>query len=189
MRIFGPRMRPKVLLDNRQLSFTIDRLCKQLIENHGDFSHSALIGVQPRGVFFADRLIERLKEMVPKSHIIYGKLDVTFYRDDFRRRDTPLEVSNTDIQFSVEGKRLVLIDDVLYTGRTIRAALDALLDYGRPNTVELLALIERRFSRHLPIQADYIGRKVDAIQSQKVIVKWEAYDGKDEILLISKGES
>lgn len=180
-------MRPKVLLDQRQLALTIDRLCKQLVENHGDFSHSAIIGVQPRGAIFADRMLQQLKKMEPKLNFTYGKLDATFYRDDFRRHDTPLTVNQTEIDFNVEGKRLILIDDVLYTGRTIRAALDALLDYGRPSKVELLALIERRFSRQLPIQADYVGRQVDSIQSQRVKVNWAEFDGKDEILLLEKG--
>ena len=108
---------------------------------------------------------------MPGSTILYGKLDITFYRDDIRQE---LHVANqTDIPFSIEGKKVVLIDDVLYTGRTIRAALDALQDFGRPEKVELCVLINRRFSRELPIQPDYVGKAIDSIISQKVKVEWE----------------
>src|SRR4030095_8119883 len=106
--------------------------------------------------------------------INYGKLDITFYRDDVRKE---LHVPNqTDIKFSIEGRKVVLVDDVLYTGRTIRAALDALLSFGRPDKVELMVLIDRRYSRHLPIQPDYIGKSIDSIITQKVKVLWQEKD-------------
>ena len=125
----------------------------------------------------------KLKREVPTAPVHYGKLDITFYRDDIRKG---LHIANrTDIPFSIEGKNVILIDDVLYTGRTIRAALDALLDFGRPEKVELCILIDRRFSRQLPIQPDYIGKSIDAIVSQKVKVFWKAKDGKDEVCLVN----
>lgn len=112
----------------------------------------------------------------------YGKLDITFYRDDIRKE---LHLPNkTDLHFSIEGKNVVLIDDVLYTGRTIRAAMDALMDFGRPAKVELLVLIDRRYSRQLPVQPDYIGKSIDSIVSQKVKVRWHEKDGMDEVLLL-----
>jgi pyrimidine operon attenuation protein / uracil phosphoribosyltransferase len=112
----------------------------------------------------------------------YGRLDITFYRDDIRKE---LHVpSQTQIDFSIEGKRVVLIDDVLYTGRTIRAALDALMAFGRPAKVELLVLIDRRYSRELPVQPDYAGRTIDSIVSQKVKVLWKERDGRDDVLLL-----
>lgn len=119
---------------------------------------------------------------MPGVTLQYGKLDITFYRDDIRKE---LHIANqTDIPFSLEGKRVVLIDDVLYTGRTIRAALDALLAFGRPEKVELCVLIDRRFSRQFPIQPDYIGKSIDSIISQKVKVFWKEKDGKDEVAIV-----
>ena len=115
-----------------------------------------------------------------------GQLDITFYRDDFRRSDKPLEANKTKIDFVVEDKRVVFIDDVLYTGRSIRAALTAIQSFGRPKEIELLSFIDRRFSRHLPIQPDYNGRQVDAINEEKVKVNWKENEGEDIVYLISK---
>ena len=115
-----------------------------------------------------------------------GYLDITFYRDDFRRSDKVLEASATEMNFVVEGKKVVFIDDVLYTGRSIRAALTAIQSYGRPKNIELLILIDRRFSRHLPIQPDYRGRQVDAIDDEKVIVNWKETQGEDNVYLIKQ---
>jgi len=177
-------MTPKVLLNKDELALTIDRLCHQLIENHDNFKETVLIGVQPRGIYFAERLRERLIFFNKNLSINYGRLDPTFYRDDIRRRNKPLTAYETTINFSIENKNVVLIDDVLYTARTIRSALDALLDYGRPKNVELLTLVVRRFSKQLPIEADYIGLMVDAIETQQVKVEWKNNDGQDRILLI-----
>ncbi|MBW7935659.1 MAG: bifunctional pyr operon transcriptional regulator/uracil phosphoribosyltransferase PyrR [Flavobacteriales bacterium] len=171
------------MLDSRHLNITIDRLCYQLIENHHQFDHTVLIGVQPRGIFLSNRIHKRLCEILGRQDIKYGKLDITFFRDDFRRRDEPLIPSETDIDFIIEDKNVVLIDDVLYTGRTIRAALDAILAFGRPRNVELLVLVDRKFSRQLPVQADYIGDTVDAITSQIVKVQWAEQEGTDQVLL------
>lgn len=171
----------KTILNGTQVAITVDRLCHQLIENHLDFSKSVLIGLQPRGIYLSDRIYRTLQKLLPGIHINYGKLDITFYRDDF---NTQLHVPNeTTIDFSLENKKVILVDDVLYTGRTTRSALDAMLDYGRPSVVELLVLIDRRFTRQLPIQADYTGRTVDAIISEKVKVRWAERDGKDEVIL------
>jgi pyrimidine operon attenuation protein / uracil phosphoribosyltransferase len=115
-------------------------------------------------------------------------MDITFYRDDFRRREKPLQASNTKINFPIEKKKIVLIDDVLFTGRTIRAALDALLDFGRPEHVELLVLIDRRFTRDLPIQANYIGKTIDSIESEHVKVEWKEQDGADKVWILTENE-
>jgi pyrimidine operon attenuation protein / uracil phosphoribosyltransferase len=171
----------KTILNGTQVAITVDRLCHQLIENHLDFSQSVLIGLQPRGIYLSDRIYHTLRKLLPGVHLNYGKLDITFYRDDF---NTQLHVPNeTKIDFSLENKRIILVDDVLYTGRTTRSALDAMLDFGRPSVVELLVLIDRRFTRQLPIQADYTGRTVDAIISEKVKVRWSERDGRDEVIL------
>ena len=175
-------MSHKILLTSREVNIILHRLACQLIEKHLDFSNTVLIGIQPRGVFLSDKVVDELKLLVPPSSIEYGKLDITFYRDDVR---TSLHVANkTDIPFSIENKNVVIVDDVLWTGRTIRSALDALLDFGRPKKVELCVLIDRRFSREFPIQADYIGRAIDTIVSQKVKVYWKERDDKESVELI-----
>lgn len=178
-------MQPRVILDTPQFALTIDRLCYQLIENHNDFTDTVLIGVQPRGIHLSNRIYQRLKELKPSLRLDYGKLDITFYRDDFRRRETPLAANETELNFSIEGKKVVLVDDVLYTGRTIRAAMDALLDFGRPQQVELLTLIDRRFTRHLPIEANYVGKKIDSIASEVVRVEWNDQDGADKVWILT----
>ena len=155
-----------------------------LIENHGDFSNTVLVGIQPRGVEFAQRILEKLNQ-ISNDNIQSGNLDITFFRDDFGRRDMPIEAQKLDMNVSVEGKRVVLIDDVLFTGRSIRAAMDALLSFGRPKQVELMVLIDRRLTRHLPIQPNYIGRTVDTILKEKVIVKWKSSQSEDKIILVN----
>jgi len=159
------------ILDKQQLHLTILRLAHQLLENHLNLNDVVFLGLQPRGVHVSNRMIEYIKELSPNEKVKYGLLDITFYRDDIR---DGLHLANkTNIDFSVEGKTVILIDDVLYTGRTIRAALDALLDFGRAKKVELCVLVDRRFNRELPIQPDYCGKAIDSIISQKVKVEWD----------------
>ncbi|MBD0294876.1 MAG: bifunctional pyr operon transcriptional regulator/uracil phosphoribosyltransferase PyrR [Flavisolibacter sp.] len=171
------------ILNEQQLSITIRRLANQILENHLQLHNTVLIGIQPRGIFLSERIIQEIKNEGVLHSIKYGKLDITFYRDDLRKE---LHVPNqTNIHFSIEGKKVVLIDDVLFTGRTTRAALDALMDFGRPEKVELLVLIDRRYSRQLPIQPDYTGKTIDSIISEKVKVKWKEKDGVDEVVLVN----
>ncbi len=178
-------VKPVELLTSDQLSITITRLCHELIENHDDFSNSAIVGLQPRGIYLANRIVKRLKEITGIDHIHHGDLDITFHRDDFRRKEIPSMPSQTRMDFTIENMKVILVDDVLFTGRTIRAGLDALLAFGRPNIVELLVLIDRRFSRHLPISPDYIGRTVDSIASARVDVDWIETEGMDRVMLSS----
>jgi pyrimidine operon attenuation protein/uracil phosphoribosyltransferase len=173
----------KTLLDHKQLNITLQRLAHQLVENHSVFQDIALIGIQPRGIWFSDRIAKIVKQITGVSDLKYGKLDITFYRDDVHQGELHVP-AQTDIPFSVQDKHVILIDDVLHTGRTIRSAMDALLDFGRPKNVELMVLIDRRFSRELPIQPDYIGQMVDTIITQKVKVYWQEKDQKDEVVLI-----
>lgn len=182
-------MQKRTLLGGRKLEITIKRLCHQLIENHNDFSNSVLIGIQPRGIFFADRIYHELSAILPEKEIRKGHLDITFFRDDFRRKDGLVTASSNTIDFIIEGKQVILIDDVLWTGRTIRAAMDALLAYGRPERVELMVLIDRRFSRHLPIEPNYVGMQVDSAGSQKVKVSWKENEGEDKVILLSEKQS
>lgn len=179
-------MQNLTLLDGQKFQITLQRLCHQLIENHNDFSNSVILGIQPRGIYLSHRIAKELKEIIPNAHIENGILDITFYRDDFRRSANLLVPSSTEIDFIIEGKKVVLVDDVLWTGRTIRAAMDAILAFGRPAKVELLVLVDRRYSRHLPIEPDYIGIKVDSMSSQKVVVSWEETDQEDKVVLVSE---
>jgi len=177
-------MSQKVLLNAKEVNITLHRLSCQLIENHNTFQNTVLIGIQPRGIYLANRIKTMLEEEYKIKNIRLGHLDITFFRDDFRRSDKPLEANKTNINFLVEDQKIVFIDDVLYTGRSIRAALTAIQSFGRPSEIELLTLIDRRFSRHLPIQPDYRGRQVDAINDEKVKVCWKENDGEDGVFLI-----
>jgi len=179
-------MGQKVLLSSKEINIILHRLACQLLESHLDFNNTVLIGIQPRGTFVAERLSKILREEHGVKDVKVGFLDITFYRDDFRRGDKTLEATETKIDFVLEDKKVVLIDDVLYTGRSIRAALTAIQSFGRPSEIELLTLIDRRFSRHLPIQPNYRGRQVDAINNEKVKVLWKENDGKDAIYLIDR---
>jgi len=179
-------MQKKLILDSDLLDITISRLCQQLIENHDEFVDTVIIGMQPRGIFLAELIHQKLSRETTVE-IPIGYLDATFYRDDFRRRDTPVKANETRIPFIIEGKKVVLVDDVLFTGRTIRAAMDAMIAFGRPATVELLVLIDRKQNRELPIAADYIGREVNTLASQRVLVELEAQGHKqNKIWLINK---
>lgn len=178
----------RVILSSDQFQLTITRLCHQLIENYDSFENCCIVGIQDRGAILSDRIIKNLKKLMPKSDIDYGKLDITFYRDDFRRRDTPLKASSTHMDFIIEEKNVILVDDVLYTGRTIQAALTALQQFGRPKKVDLLCLVDRRFNRALPIQSNYVGVTVDSIDEAYVKVEWKHMEGEDKILLYSQQE-
>lgn len=176
-------MKPRIILDSKHFEITVTRLCYQLIEVHNDFSETVIIGLQPRGTFLAQRIQKKLSEILKKKDIKCGSLDITFFRDDFRQKE--LVPTPTEIEFIIENKNVILVDDVLFTGRTIRAGLDAMLAFGRPKDVELLVLIDRRLSRHLPIQAKYVGKTIDSIASEKVKVEWKETDGADKVTLMN----
>ncbi|MEY4111122.1 MAG: hypothetical protein RLZZ46_1477 [Bacteroidota bacterium] len=171
------------LMGQTAMNHTIRRLAFELLENHNRFADTVLIGLQPRGIYLAGRLASLLTSETGNPRIPLGYLDITFHRDDFRTRT--LIPSYTQIDFLIENKKVVLIDDVLYTGRTIRAGLDALLAFGRPAEVELLVLVDRRYSRHLPIQPDYVGTVTDTITSDKVKVNWKESEGFDSVQLMT----
>ncbi|MFH1321127.1 MAG: bifunctional pyr operon transcriptional regulator/uracil phosphoribosyltransferase PyrR [Bacteroidota bacterium] len=181
-------MKPRIILNSKHFELTINRLCYQLIENHNDFSDSALIGLQPRGIYLAQRIHDELSVILSTSskkniEILHGNIDVTFFRDDFRRREYPITPKSTRMDFVVENKNVILVDDVLYTGRTVRAGMEEILTYGRPKQIELLVFIDRRFSRHLPIEPNYVGSSVDTITSERVKVEWKEMEGGDKVYL------
>lgn len=170
----------RLILASPLLEIVVSRLAQQLIENHQDFTDTVVLGMQPRGIYFAERVVRELNRIragAPSPpagwpDVPLGYLDATFYRDDFRRRDTPLRPNTTNVPFVIEEKRVILIDDVLATGRMVRAALDAMTAFGRPRSVELLVLIDRRYNHDLPIRPDYTGKRVNTLESQRVRVEW-----------------
>lgn len=185
---FVTPMQKRLIIDTKLLSIIVNRLCQQLIETHNDFSNTVIIGLQPKGVYLADRIKNRLLSL--GYDIELGYLDITFYRDDFRRRSSTIKANATRIDFLIEGKKVILIDDVLFTGRSVRSALDAINAFGRPENVELLVLIDRKYTRDLPIQADYVGKRVNSMINQKVLVEWKGIDSckKDNVWLINMNE-
>jgi pyrimidine operon attenuation protein/uracil phosphoribosyltransferase len=162
----------KILLDSKKIEIILSRLVYQLIENHKDFQDTVLLGLQPRGIFLIDKILEVFKRDHPNIEIKSGILDYTFFRDDFRRSEKTLSASSTKIDFSIENKNVVLIDDVLFTGRSIKAAMSSIDTYGRPKSIELLVLIDRRFKREIPIEANYCGAKIDTFKGDRVKVLW-----------------
>ena len=177
-------MDSQVLINEEQFELILNRLAHQLLEHH-DFTKTDLIGLQPRGIRLAHRLQAKLSELLYDTQIRCGELDVTFHRDDLRMRDKPIAPQQNKMEFIVDGRDVVLVDDVFFTGRTIRAGLDALLAYGRPDKVELAILIDRRFSRELPIEPTYIGKQIDSIVDQHVVVEWKEENGIDRVLLFN----
>ncbi len=175
----------KTILTQDQFQLTIERLCYELIENYDDFDNACIVGIQHRGALLADRIVHTLESNMNVA-VEYGKIDISFYRDDYRRREEPISPSETVMDFIIEDKKVILVDDVLYTGRTIHAAMSALQHFGRAKEIELLTFVDRRFNRHLPIRADYKGITVDAIDEAYVKVEWEHLDGKDQIKFFSK---
>ena len=175
-------IKKRQLLNEDDIGITIERLCQQLIENHNNFSNTVIVGLQPRGAFLSSRIVNQLQ--IRGFQIESGNIDISFYRDDLRRREDPIVPDAMDMNLTVESKNVILIDDVLYTGRSIRSAFDALMTFGRPESVELLTLINRRFSRHFPIQPNYVGRTIDVMETEKVIVEWKEITGKDQVLML-----
>jgi len=181
--MFVNMIEEREILDQSLIAVTIERLCHQLIEVHHNFDNTVIVGVQPRGIFLNNRIIKKLQQIHPKIKIDSGNVDISFYRDDLMRRDKPIIPQSMDINISLEDKRVILVDDVLYTGRSIRSAIDAILNFGRPKSVELLTLINRRFKRDLPIQPNYIGKNIDAMDSEKIVVEWKEVSNVDRVLI------
>ncbi len=182
-------MQKRLVLDEGQIQIILKRFCHQLIENHDNFDNTVLLGLQPRGPILLDKIVSLLQE-ISGVKVPSGYLDATFHRDDFRRRDFPLKANETKIDFLVEGKNVILVDDVLYKGRSVRAAMDAMIAFGRPQKVELMVLVDRKLTRDYPIMPDYYGTRVNTLESQYVVVEWadQGYE-KDAIWLTEKVKS
>ncbi len=180
-------MPKKILLNSKKIDLILNRLVCELVENHKDFNNTVLIGLQPRGTYLIEKILDIFKKKYPNINIKSGILDFTFFRDDFRRSEKTLKASSTQINFSIENKNVVLIDDVLFTGRSIKAAMSSIDSYGRPNSIELLVLIDRRYKREIPIQANYCGAKIDTFKGDKVNVVWNENSKKDVIYIENNG--
>lgn len=178
----------KILLEGERFEVTLNRLACELIEKHNQFENTVLIGLQPRGIYLAKTLQQRIFQLNNVS-VTTGRLDITFYRDDFRRRDLPIMPSALDINFSIENQHVLLVDDVFFTGRTVRSGLEAMLAFGRPASVELVVLVNRKYSRQLPIEADYVGINIDTRVNERVKVKWQETDNINQVWLLTEKES
>ena len=179
----------RIISEGTQFDLTIERLCYQLIEDYDDFQNTCIIGIQTGGVQLAERLIEKLDDILRGTDIPFGKLDITFYRDDFRTSFKPLAANVNDMPFIIANKKVILVDDVSYTGRSVQAALAALNHYGRPESIKLLVLVDRHFNRQLPIQPDYIGISIDALDEAYVRVDWATEEEADKILLFPQKQN
>lgn len=173
----------RLLLGQPLLDITLKRLCQEIVENLEENTPTVLLGLQPRGIFLADRISEFLKSDFG-INLPLGYLDPTFYRDDFNRGGNILTPNSNKVDFIIEDKKVVLIDDVVATGRMVRAGIDAMQVFGRPAKVELLCLINRKYERDLPIQPDYIGLIVNTVDSQKVLVEWKDQGAKEDNIWI-----
>ncbi|MEN3045464.1 MAG: bifunctional pyr operon transcriptional regulator/uracil phosphoribosyltransferase PyrR [Candidatus Hydrothermales bacterium] len=171
------------MIDSREFSMIIERLCSEVLERHPD-GDIKLVGIHTRGVYLAQRIKENLESRT-KRLIEMGTVDITFYRDDLMKLYEQPEVKETNIPFSVDDEKILLVDDVIYTGRTIRCAIDVLLDYGRPKKVELLVIVDRGH-RELPIHPDYVGRKIPTSRDEIIDVRVREVDGEDAVLLVKK---
>jgi pyrimidine operon attenuation protein / uracil phosphoribosyltransferase len=175
-----------VVLDSETVSRSLMRMAHEIIEKNKGIANLCLVGIRTRGVFIANRLAENIKKIEGKE-VPVGTLDITLYRDDLTLIAFQPVVHKTEISFDISGKDLVLIDDVLYSGRTIRAALDALIDLGRPNTIQLAVLIDRGH-RELPIRPDYVGKNIPTAKNETVQVRLSELDGADEVVIMEQNE-
>ena len=182
----------RIISEKVQFDLIIERLCYQLIEDYDELENTCIVGIQTGGVQLATRIIQKLKEISIKEpeilrgvNLPFGKLDITFYRDDFRTSKKPLVANENDMPFIVENLNVILVDDVLYTGRSVQAAMTALNHYGRPHSVKLLVLVDRRFNRQVPVQPDYVGLVFDALDESYVHVEWSELEGEDRVRIKS----
>jgi pyrimidine operon attenuation protein/uracil phosphoribosyltransferase len=174
-------MKPHIIIDSPGIDRILTRMAHEILEEHGGTEQLSLIGIQTRGVHMARRLQKRI-HAIEGVEVPVGILDITMYRDDWTRISHHPVIQATDISFSVDGRDILLIDDVLFTGRTIRAAMDALIDFGRPNRIELAVLVDRGH-RELPIQANYVGKSLPTRRAETVNVMLSESDGLDQVVL------
>ena len=174
------------ILDKESIDRTLERIAHEILEKNQSIDEIAIIGIKNRGAYLGMRLAAKI-ESIAGARPPVGELDITLYRDDLTQLSEQPTVRATEISFDIEGKNIILVDDVLYTGRTIRCALDALIDYGRPTQIQLAVLVDRGY-RELPIRADYVGKNVPTSPKEIVEVRLSEVDGRDEVVICEKGE-
>ncbi len=173
------------IMGGDEIEKALTRLCHEILEKGTDVEELAIVGIRNRGAYLAERIAKKIKE-VTKREVPLGILDITLYRDDLSAIGPQPVVRRTELPFQVTGKKIILVDDVLYTGRTVRAALDELIDFGRPRVIQLAVLIDRGH-RELPIRADYVGKSIPTSQDEMVEVRLREVDGRDEVMVVERG--
>lgn len=173
------------ILDKEAIERTVMRIAHELLEKNKGTQDLCLVGIRNRGVYIAQRLAQAIKQIENKE-VAVGVLDITLYRDDLTMIAAKPVLHKTEIDFDINDKNLILVDDVLYSGRTIRAALDALIDFGRPKSIQLAVLVDRGH-RELPIRADYVGKNIPTSKNETVEVRLSEADGKDEVVIMEQG--
>ena len=179
-------MQAKEVVDQVTMKRALTRITYEIIERNQTIQDVVLIGIKTRGIYIASRVADRLKQL-EGIEVPVGELDITLYRDDKKETPAEAELHSSDIPVSLEGKEVILIDDVLYTGRTIRAAMDAVMDYGRPRKISLAVLVDRGH-RELPIRADYVGKNIPTAKTEEILVEMQELDGKDRIRILKEEE-
>ncbi|HFC9340895.1 TPA: bifunctional pyr operon transcriptional regulator/uracil phosphoribosyltransferase PyrR [Enterococcus hirae] len=179
-------MQAKEVVDQVTMKRALTRITYEIIERNQTIQDVVLIGIKTRGIYIASRVADRLKQL-EGIEVPVGELDITLYRDDKKETPAEAELHSSDIPVSLEGKEVILIDDVLYTGRTIRAAMDAVMDYGRPRKISLAVLVDRGH-RELPIRADYVGKNIPTAKTEEILVEMQELDGKDRIMILKEEE-
>ncbi|EPH95468.1 MULTISPECIES: bifunctional pyr operon transcriptional regulator/uracil phosphoribosyltransferase PyrR [unclassified Enterococcus] len=178
-------MSTKEVVDQMTMKRALTRITYEIIERNHGIKDIVLVGIKRRGIYIAARIAERLKQL-EDVEVPVGELDITLYRDDMKKNNEEPELHSSDIPTDLEGKEVILIDDVLFTGRTIRAAMDAVMDFGRPRKISLAVLVDRGH-RELPIRADYVGKNIPTAKAEEIIVEVEELDGQDRILIKNEG--
>ena len=179
-------MQAKEVVDQVTMKRALTRITYEIIERNQTIQDVVLIGIKTRGIYIASRVADRLKQL-EGIEVPVGELDITLYRDDKKETPAEAELHSSDIPVSLEGKEVILIDDVIYTGRTIRAAMDAVMDYGRPRKNSLAVLVDRGH-RELPIRADYVGKNIPTAKTEEILVEMQELDGKDRIMILKEEE-
>lgn len=177
-------MQAKEVVDQVTMKRALTRITYEIIERNHSIQDIVLVGIKTRGIYIASRIAERLKQL-EDIDIPVGELDITLYRDDKKENLEEPELHSSDIPVSLEGKEVILIDDVLYTGRTIRAAMDAVMDFGRPRKISLAVLVDRGH-RELPIRADYVGKNIPTSRAEEILVEMQELDGQDRIMILKE---
>jgi len=176
-----------IIMDGKGLNRVLTRIAHEILERNGSAKNLALVGIRSRGAYLAERLAKLIEE-IEETKVPVGYIDITLYRDDIQTKLEQPVIQKTELLFDVVEKVIILVDDVLFTGRTVRAALDEIIDFGRPKSIQLAVLIDRG-NRELPIRADYAGKNINTTLKEEVMVKLTEIDGEDSVSVVTKGKN